>query len=123
MILFLTTLLMTFTQERPDFSGTWNAQSTPQVWGQQFSIDHRGESLNLLRTIAGVPAAFSYVLDGSETTSRMPGRLCTADSGATWTASWNANAVVITMIGALPPNGKPVKMDVKSTLQMESPDA
>jgi hypothetical protein len=69
-----------------------------------------------------VPSVFSYILDGSETTSRMPGRLCTADSGATWTTSWDGQAIVIMMIGALPPNGKPIAMNVKSTLQMESDD-
>ena len=52
----------------------------------------------------------------------MPGRLCEADSAAMWTAAWDGPAVAISMIGALPPNGKPVKMDVKSTLRLESPD-
>ena len=52
----------------------------------------------------------------------MPGRLCEADSAAMWTAAWDGPAVAISMIGAVPPNGKTVKMDVKSTLRLESPD-
>jgi Domain of unknown function (DUF6265) len=132
------TVLLTGTgleaQERPDFSGTWMVvpESTgttpagrpaPPVWGQQFTIDHKGPSLTLQRTFAGAgPATIKYVLDGSETTSRMPGRLCEPDTGAMWTAAWDGEAVSLTMVGAVPPNGKPIKMDVKTSLKRESPD-
>jgi hypothetical protein len=118
---------------RPDFSGTWAAvpdpaavsatgRPLPPVWGEQFSIDHKGQNLTLSRTYTGGPTTIAYVLDGTETTSRMPGRLCEPDSGATWTAAWDGPAVAIAMVGALPPNGKPIKMDVKSTLRLEAPD-
>jgi hypothetical protein len=120
-------------QDRPNFSGTWVAASDsttmnaagkplPPVWGQRFTIDHQGQNLTLLRTFTAGPAKLRYVLDGSETTSRMPGRLCEADSGATWTAQWNGPAIALAMIGALPANGKAIKMDVKTTLRMESPE-
>ena len=120
-------------QARPDFSGTWVVASeaaatsatgkpSPPVWGAQFTIDHQGSALTVRRTFTGGPAVIAYTLDGSETTSRMPGRLCEADSGATWTANWNGQAVTIAMLGALPANNKPVKMDVKTTLRLESPD-
>jgi hypothetical protein len=92
------------------------------VWGTQVTIEHQGSALTLRRTFTGGPAVIAYTLDGSETTSRMPGRLCEADSGATWTANWNGQAVTIAMLGALPANNKPVKMDVKTTLRLESPD-
>jgi Domain of unknown function (DUF6265) len=122
-------------QERPNFSGMWVAvpdstgatageRPTPPVYGAQFTIDHQGQTLTLVRTFAGGgPATIKYVLDGSETTSRMPGRLCEPDSGAMWTASWDGSAVTLTMVGAVPPNGKTVKMDVKSTLKLESADS
>jgi hypothetical protein len=121
-------------QDRPNFSGTWVAATdtsapastgkpSPAVWGQQFAIDHQGQTLTLLRTFSGGLATIKYVLDGSETTSRMPGRLCEPDSGATWTAAWNGSDVAIAMLGALPANGKAIKMDVKTTLRLESPDA
>jgi len=120
-------------QDRPDFSGTWVASGDstavnaagkplPPVWGAQFTIEHQGSALTLRRTFTGGPAVIAYKLDGSETTSRMPGRLCEADSGATWTASWSGQAISIAMLGALPANNKPVKMDVKTTLRLESPD-
>jgi hypothetical protein len=120
-------------QDRPGFSGTWVASGhstavnaagkpLPPVWGAQFTIEHQGSALTLRRTFTGGPAVIAYKLDGSETTSRMPGRLCEADSGATWTASWNGQAISIAMLGALPANNNPVKMDVKTTLRLESPD-
>ena len=115
--------------QRSDYSGTWVAASdaaaggpAPQVFGPQFSITHQEPVLTLTRTFNGSPATIRYVLDGSEVTSRMPGRLCEPDSAAMWTAAWDGPIVAISMIGALPPNGKPVKMDVRSTLRLESPD-
>ena len=120
-------------QDRPDFSGTWVASGDstaanaagkplPPVWGAQFAIAHQGSTLTLRRTFTGGPAIIVYTLDGSETTSRMPGRLCEADSGATWTAAWNGQTIAITLTGAIPANNKPVAMDVKTTLRLESPD-
>jgi Domain of unknown function (DUF6265) len=120
-------------QDRPDFSGTWTAVSdaaattptgkpAPPVYGAQFTIVHQGQTLTLNRTFTGGPATIAYALDGSETTSRMPGRLCEPDSGATWTASWDGSALILAMVGAMPPSGKPLKMDVKSTLRLESSD-
>jgi hypothetical protein len=120
-------------QERPNFSGTWTAAADgtgtavrgkplPPAWGQQFTIDHQGQVLTLARTFAAGPATIRYVLDGSETASRMPGRLCEPDSGATWTAAWDGDALTLAMTGALPPHGKPIKMDVRSTLRLESPE-
>jgi len=120
-------------QERPNFSGTWTAapdpaatgttgKLAPPVFGPQFTVNHKGQTLTLMRTFAGGLATVNYVLDGSETTSRMPGRLCEPDSGAIWTATWDGSAVAMTMVGAVPPNGKPVRMDVKSTLRLDSAD-
>ena len=119
-------------QERPNLSGTWAASpgvpdpatGRPALanYGPQVSITHEGPALTLTRTFAGAPATIRYVLDGSEVTSRIPARLCEADSGATWTAVWDGSTVVITLVGAVPPNGKAVKMGVKSSLTLESPD-
>ena len=118
--------------QRPDLSGTWVA--TPDApapgtgrpalpnYGPQFSITHAEPALTLTRTFAGAPATIKYMLDGSEVASRMPARLCEADSGAKWTAVWDGSAVVITLIGAVPPNGKAVKMEVRSTLTLAAHD-
>ena len=119
-------------RQHPNFSGTWAAvpgvpdattgRSALPNYGPQLTIVHEEPALTLSRTFAGAPATIRYVLDGSEVTSRMPARLCEADSGARWTAAWDGPVVAIRMIGAVPPNGKPVQMDVKSTLALESPD-
>jgi hypothetical protein len=122
-----------FAQDRPDFSGTWTAspdpaavsatgKPLPPVWGEQFTIDQKAQNLTLWRTFLAGPATITYAFDGSETTSRMPGRLCEPDTGATWTASWEGPALTLAMISAIPPNGKPVKTDVRTTLKLESPD-
>jgi hypothetical protein len=120
-------------QGRPDLSGTWTAvqdstgtgttgKPLAPNYGQQFTIDHQGQTLTLTRTFTPGPATIRYTLDGSETTSRMPGRVCEPDTGAIWTAGWEGDAVALHMVGAVPANGKTVKMDVKSTLTLESPD-
>jgi Domain of unknown function (DUF6265) len=126
-------LALLFSQEKPNFSGTWIAvadanaaradgRPVPPVWGAEFTIDHAGQEITLARTFASGPARIKYVLDGSETKSRMPGRLCEPDTGATWTAAWDANALTIAMTGLVPPNGKPIEADVRSTLKLEPPD-
>lgn len=119
-------------QDKPDFSGTWAATQDPTVettakppapaYGPQFSINHQGQKLTLTRTLAAGPATINYALDGSETTSRLPGRLCEPDSGAIWRATTDGQSVTLAMIGAVPANGKQVKMDVSTTLRLESPD-
>jgi Domain of unknown function (DUF6265) len=119
-------------QPRADFSGTWVAvpaaaepgpgRPAPQVFGAQFTIAHQDPALTLVRTVNGTPTTIKYVLDGSDVTSRSPGRLCEADSAATWRAAWDGSAVRLSMIGIVPPNGKLVKTDVTNTLRLESPD-
>ncbi len=117
-------------RQRPDFSGTWVAapdapppnRPSPPVFGPQFTIAHQDPALTLTRTVNGAPATIKYVLDGSEVTSRTPGRLCEADSAAMWTAAWDGQTVTLSMVGAVPPNGKAVKTDVTNTLRLDSPD-
>jgi hypothetical protein len=114
-------------QERPDFSGTWAAQVDTSVrpapvlvYGPEFTIDHKGQVMTVRRVFGGVAGTINYVLDGSETTSRMPGRVCMPDSGATWTAAWQDNGITITMVNAIPPSGGPaVPANVRSLLQLE----
>jgi len=110
-------------------SGTWSAQVDPAarpapilVYGSEFTIDQKAQTFTVQRMVSGMKATIPHVLDGSQTTSRMPGRLCLPDSGATWTAAWEGNAVSIRMISAMPPNGKPVQMNVRSVLQLEDQD-
>jgi hypothetical protein len=114
-------------QERPGFTGTWTAQIDTSLrplpvaaYGPEFTLDHNDRALTVQRLFAGLPATINYVLDGSETTSRIPGRLCFPDSGATWTATREKNAIVIRMVNTIPPGGgQPVPVDIRSELQLE----
>ena len=119
-------------QPRPDLSGTWavvpptgepaGGRPATQVFGAQFTIAHQDPAFTLTRTVNGTPVTIKYVLDGPEVTSRTPGRLCQADSAATWRGAWDGQAVTLSMIGLVPPNGKLVKTDLTNTLRLESPD-
>ena len=121
----------THAQQRPDFSGIWVAAAdsttapgrpAPQALGPQFTLVLQDSSLTLTRAFAGTTGTIRYALDGSETTSRMPGRVCEPDSGATWTASWDGSGLVIAMIGVTPANGKSIKADVRTTMRLEARD-
>ena len=117
-------------QERPGFSGTWTAQiDTSQrpvpvaAYGPEFTLDHKDRALTVQRLFSGLPTTIDYVLDGSETTSRIPGRLCLPDSGATWTATRDDKAIVIRMVNTIPHGGgAPVPVDIRSVLQIEDSD-
>jgi hypothetical protein len=74
-----------------------------------------------VRTVNGATVVIKHVLDGSEISNRMPGRLCEADSGASWKAAWEGDKVSIAMLSTLPPNGKPVKTEITQTLMMQAP--
>ena len=114
-------------QERPNVSGTWTAEIDTSLrpvpvaaYGAEFTIDHKDRTLTVHRLFGGLPTTINHVLDGSETTSRIPGRLCLPDSGATWTATMDGNAIVIRMINTIPPGGgQPVPVDIRSVLQVE----
>jgi len=114
-------------QERPNFSGTWTAQidtslrpAPVAVYGPEFTIEQKDQALIVHRLFGGLPTTISHLLDGSETRSRMPGRLCLPDSGATWTAAWDGNTIVIRMLNAIPPGGgQPVPANVRAVLQVE----
>ena len=111
-------------QAKPDFSGTWTAETAQgAIYGAQFIIEHSGQALMLQRPYVGSTLTVNYLLDGSEINNRMPGRLCQPDTGGQWTAKWEGNDVSILMTNAIPPNGKPIKMNVQTRLKMESPDA
>ena len=105
MLIILASLLLFGAQDRPNMSGTWSAQVDPAarpapilVYGPEFTVDHKAQAFAVQRVIGGMKATIPHVLDGTETTSRMPGRLCMPDSGAAWTAAWEGNAISIRMI-------------------------
>jgi hypothetical protein len=121
-------------QQRPDLSGTWTAvegSSTPvvagrpapvPVFGPEFAINQEPGALTVARRIGGMPSTIRHPMDGAEVTSRQPGRLCEPDSGSVWTAGWDEEAVVITLVGSIPPRGPRISRAVRSRLRLDQAD-
>ncbi|MBA2258599.1 MAG: hypothetical protein H0W18_06865, partial [Acidobacteria bacterium] len=92
-------------------------------FGSQITIWHDGNTFTVTRVFSAGGVAVTHSLDGVETRSRTPGRLCEGDSQSVWTAAWQDNAVVTTLIGAIPPGATaPTKMDVKATFRAPAAD-
>lgn len=124
-----------FAQGRPDFSGTWTlpsdaplaANGKPAVapgFGSTIDIRQDGSSITISRVMGGHTVHVTHPLDGSETRTRTPGRLCEGDAGSVWTAGWQANDIVMALTGSIPPGSSAItKMDVKTALKLQAPDA
>jgi hypothetical protein len=119
-------------QPRRDFSGGWVASreappdippSATPLFGQEFSIRHRGDTLMIRRTVRATTVTTSYTLDGREVRRRVPGGLCMADSEVVESAAWEGDRLVLTIAGAIPPGvSVPIKAGVKQTLRLTGPD-
>ena len=121
-------------QQRPDFSGTWTLPPDAPVgpsgkplvapgYGPTINIRQDASSVTVSRTMGASTVHVTHPLDGTESRSRTPGRLCEGDSHAIWTAAWQDDALLTTMVGSLPPGAaEPIKMAVKSTFRLQSAD-
>jgi hypothetical protein len=121
-------------QQRPNFTGVWTLPADAPLgpsgkpaaapgFGPQITIWHDGNKFTVTRSFSGTTVAVSHVLDGSETRSALPGRLCEGDSQSIWTAGWQDNDLTTTMVGSIPAGAAaPIKTDVKSVFRMQSAD-
>ena len=119
-------------QGRPDFSGTWTAVAEPapangdrpvRLFGQEFVVRHDGRTLSITRALGDAMMTTTHPLDGSESRSRRPGRLCEADSEFVYAAGWDGDAVRVSMVGAAPPGGGAVvKREFLWRFTMPAPD-
>ena len=119
-------------QDRPDLSGSWVATSDAPhnltaapapVLGARLWLRQSGDTLTMVRTIRDVPVSMTMTLDGREARNRTPGALCRGDSESIETASWDGDAVVVTVVGSIPAGGGPLaKLDVRRTLRLQSRD-
>ena len=125
-------------QERPNFTGVWKFESgswkvppktpagqpIPPASGfePELTIRHSDQRFSISRRLGGEMVSVEHVLDGQQTTSRTPGRLCRADAEGGWTASWVDQAVVITMVavGREGGAGPPIPNDVKTIVRWEA---
>jgi hypothetical protein len=119
--------------QRPNFSGTWIAtnQAAPPtgapragfVYGSEFAIRQDENTLSITRTILERSVVVTHALDGTETRTRLPARLCEGDSESIYVAGWDGSAVRISLVGTVPPGGGPVsKRAVTWKLRLDAPD-
>ena len=119
-------------QGRPDFSGTWTAVSEPapanggqpvRLFGQEFVVRQQDTTLSITRALGDAMMTTTHPLDGSESRSRRPGRLCEADSEFVYTAAWDGEAVKVSMVAAVPPGGgAPIKREFTWRFTMPAAD-
>ena len=121
-------------QDRPNFSGTWTLPADAPLgptgkpagapgFGPQITIWHEGNNFTVTRVFPAGSVVVTHSLDGVETRSRAPGRLCEGDSESVWTAGWQDNAVVTTLVGAIPAGATAAtKMDVKAAFRAPAAD-
>lgn len=130
-------------QTRPDFSGRWTSGPEPTAtapgaggqrgagdmgsgWGSNITITQTADRLTVeyaffARGDMQPPLKFIYALDGSETkNSVMMGRGIQTHTSKT---AWDGDRLVITTAHSFenPADGKPMKIEVKQTLSLESP--
>lgn len=120
-------------QERPDLSGTWVAtQDVPPgeerpartpVLGQQFGLRRDGASMVLIQRVRDMVVAAPHSLDGSQTRSRIPGRLCEADAQTISTMTWEGDALVYTVVGSVAPGAAtPSTLNIRRVLRASGTD-
>jgi hypothetical protein len=119
-------------EQRPDLSGAWVATTdapvgvaaapTP-VMGPKFAIRQAGDTFALIRPVRDTSMTALLTLDGRETRTRIPGRLCEAEPETVETVAWEDNAVVLTVVGSVPPGGgTEMKLNVRRLFRLQGAD-
>ena len=119
-------------QEKSHFNGTWTAtREAPEgiaaapspILGPRIALRFDGESLTVTRPIREESIAASFKLDGSRTSIRIPGRMCEGDTELVETADWEGDALVLTVVGRVPPGGgTPMQLRVRRVLRLHDSD-
>ena len=92
-------------------------------FGPQINIREDAGSITIAKMIGGQTVHVVHPLDGSESRSRTPGRLCEGDSQSIWTATRQDNTIHTAMVGSLPAGAKtPTKSNVKTAFRLTAPD-
>ena len=117
-----------------DLSGRWtlppdaplspNGRPMPAPgFGPEINIVHDPTSITISKVMGGQTVHVRHPLDGSESRSITPGRLCEGDQQSIWTATPQDDAVLTTLVGAVPPGvTTPTKMNVKTAFRLQTPD-
>ena len=121
-------------RQRPDFSGTWtlapDAPAGPSGkpapapgYGPTINIRQDANAITISKIMGGATVHVTHPLDGSESRSRTPGRLCEGDSESVWTAAWQGDAVLTTFLGTrLAGALATTTSGVKALFRLQSPD-
>jgi hypothetical protein len=120
-------------QTPSDLSGTWSAtKDVPSsvaaapnaVLGAQFALKQEGTKLTFVRRIRDLNVGSTYELGGGEVRTRIPGGLCMGESESIETVSWDGKALVLTVVGTVPPGGGTVnKLNIRRVLRLQTPDS
>lgn len=116
-------------QQRPNLSGTWAASTDvakdiaaapSPTMGARFALLLNGDSLTLTRPTRDDTLAVTFKLDGTRSSYRIPGRLCDGDAEVMETATWENNALALTVVGRVPAGGGPTTaLSVKRLMRMD----
>lgn len=119
-------------QQRPNLSGTWTADpaapdgiaaAPSPVFGPQVEIRQDADTLTVVRPVRESLVSATFTLDGRETRTTIPGALCQGDTGTIETGVWEGEALVLTMVGLLPPGSSaPTKTNVRRVFRLQGPD-
>ncbi len=121
-------------QQPPDLSGTWSLppdaplapNGKPAVaagFGPTINIRQDPGAITIAKVMGGQTVHVVHPLDGSESRSRTPGRLCEGDSHSVWTAAWQGDRLLTTLVGSVPPGATTMtKMEVRTTFRLQAPD-
>lgn len=119
--------------QRPALAGTWVAapSDTPStvprapsaVLGTRFALHLEGDRLVLTRPAREGSFATTLPTDGSRVGSRIMGRLCEGEAVLHETASWEGDALVLTIVGRTPAGGgATTAFNARRILRLEGPD-
>ena len=121
-------------QPAGDFSGTWslpadaplspNGKPMPAPgFGTEIHIRQTAGSVTISRIMGGQTVHVVHPLDGSESRSRTPGRLCEGDAQSIWTATRQGDTIQTRLVGSLPSGAAaPTKMNVRTAFRLTAPD-
>jgi hypothetical protein len=131
--LILATVAATASAQKPDLSGTWVAATGQSpadlpaapgpVMGARFSLAIDGARAVLTRVVGDASMPVPFPLDGARTTYLVPGRLCEGERTFHETARWEADALVVTVVGTVPAGGGAmVAANTRRIFRLEGPD-
>lgn len=134
-LLCLPTVTTSSSSRQPaEFSGRWTLPADAPLspsgkpmpapgFGAEITIIQDAKRVTISRMTGGQTVHVVHPLDGSESRSVTPGRLCAGDSQSIWTATLEDRALITTLVGSVPPGATaPTSMNVKTAFRLQTSD-